>query len=119
MIEPLVFRPNTEAGGYMVDGDIRKILPLVRQAVELGADVIKADPTDDPQEYHRVIQAARVPVLVRGGGKANDLEVLKRTEQVIAQGRRRNCLWQEYYSAREPGWNDQGPFGHRPPRRQG
>jgi len=25
-------------------------------------------------------------VLVRGGGKANDLEVLRRTEQVIAQG---------------------------------
>jgi DhnA family fructose-bisphosphate aldolase class Ia len=86
MIEPLVFRSNTEAGGYMVDGDITKILPLVRQAVELGADVIKADPTDDPQEYHKVIQVARVPVLVRGGGKANDLEVLKRTEQVIAQG---------------------------------
>ena len=86
MIEPLVFRPNTEAGGYMVDGDITKILPLVRQAVELGADVIKADPTDDPQEYHKVIQTARVPVLVRGGGKADDLEVLRRTEQVIAQG---------------------------------
>jgi class I fructose-bisphosphate aldolase len=86
MIEPLVFRPNTEAGGYMVDGDITKILPLVRQAVELGADVIKADPTDDPREYHKVIQAARVPVLVRGGGKADDLEVLKRTEQVIAEG---------------------------------
>src|SRR6202045_1452062 len=86
MIEPLVFRSNTEAGGYMVDGDITKILPLVRQAVELGADVIKADPADDPQEYHKVIQVARVPVLVRGGGKANDLEVLTRTEQVIAQG---------------------------------
>jgi class I fructose-bisphosphate aldolase len=70
----------------MVDGDITKILPLVRQAVELGADVIKADPTDDPREYHKVIQAARVPVLVRGGGKADDLEVLKRTEQVIAEG---------------------------------
>jgi DhnA family fructose-bisphosphate aldolase class Ia len=48
--------------------------------------VIKADPTDDPREYHKVIQAARVPVLVRGGGKADDLEVLKRTEQVIAEG---------------------------------
>jgi class I fructose-bisphosphate aldolase len=86
MIEPLVFRQNTEAGGYMVDGDITKILPLVRQAVELGADIIKADPTDDPLEYHKVIQIARVPVLVRGGGKANDLEVLRRTEHVIAQG---------------------------------
>jgi DhnA family fructose-bisphosphate aldolase class Ia len=46
MIEPLVFQPNAQAGGYMVDGDMNKIMLLVRQAVELGADVIKADPTD-------------------------------------------------------------------------
>jgi DhnA family fructose-bisphosphate aldolase class Ia len=70
----------------MVDGDIDKILPLVRQAVELGADIIKADPTDAVVDYHRVVEIARVPVLVRGGGKANDLEVLKRTETLMKQG---------------------------------
>ena len=86
MIEPLVFQPNTKAGGYMVDGDLNKILPLVRQAVELGADVIKADPTDNPLDYHRVVEVARVPVLVRGGGKAEDMEILRRTEQLIGQG---------------------------------
>jgi len=86
MIEPLVFRPNDTAGGYMVDGDIDKILPLVRQAVELGADIIKADPTDDVGAYHRVVEVARVPVLVRGGGKAQDLDVLKRTEALMKQG---------------------------------
>jgi class I fructose-bisphosphate aldolase len=86
MIEPLVFQPNTKAGGYMVDGDVNKILPLVRQAVELGADVIKADPTDNPLDYHQVIEVARVPVLVRGGGKAEDMEILRRTEQLIGQG---------------------------------
>ena len=87
MIEPLVFQPNTRAGGYMVDGDPAKILPLVRQAVELGADIIKADPTADPSEYHRVIEiAGRIPVLVRGGGKAPDAEILTRTEELIRQG---------------------------------
>ena len=40
MVEPLVMQPNERAGGYMVDGDITKIMPPVRQAVELGADVI-------------------------------------------------------------------------------
>ena len=86
MIEPLVFQANAQAGGYMVDGDLNKIVPLVRQAVELGADIIKADPTDDPLEYHRVVEVARVPVLVRGGGRADDFEVLRRTEQLISQG---------------------------------
>jgi len=72
MVEPLVFQPNQKAGGYMVEGDPDKILPLVRQAVELGADIIKADPTDDVSVYHEVVRIARVPVLVRGGGKAPD-----------------------------------------------
>ena len=70
----------------MVDGDSDKIIPLVRQAVELGADIIKADPTDDISVYHRVVETARVPVLVRGGGKATDAEILSRTEGLIAQG---------------------------------
>jgi len=87
MVEPLVFQPNDQAGGYMVDGDIEKILPLVRQAVELGADIIKADPTDDVSIYHKVVGiSGRIPVLVRGGGKAPDKEILERTEELIKQG---------------------------------
>lgn len=87
MVEPLVMQPNTQAGGYMVDGDLKKILPLVRQAVELGADVIKADPCDDVREYHRVTQVAgRIPVLVRGGGKASEEEILARTFELMRQG---------------------------------
>jgi class I fructose-bisphosphate aldolase len=87
MIEPLVFQANATAGGYMVDGDPRKILPLVRQAVELGADIIKADPTDDVSVYHQVVEVSgRIPVLVRGGGKAPDREILQRTEALIQQG---------------------------------
>ena len=86
MIEPLVMRPNEEAGGYMVDGDAERIVTLVRQAAELGADVIKADPTDDITQYGRVVTVARVPVLVRGGGRVPDAELLARTETVLAQG---------------------------------
>jgi DhnA family fructose-bisphosphate aldolase class Ia len=89
MIEPLVFQPNSLKGGYMVDGDEQKIVPLVRQAVELGADIIKADPTDDVSIYHKVVQAAGdIPVLVRGGGGVPDEEILKRTEALMHQGAR-------------------------------
>lgn len=87
MIEPLVMKDNASGGGYMVDGDLDKILPLVRQAIELGADVIKADPCDDVSQYHQVIQvAAGKPVLVRGGGKVPDAEILQRTFDLMAQG---------------------------------
>jgi fructose-bisphosphate aldolase, class I len=85
MVEPLAMRAGES--GYGVDGDPEKIVPLVRQAVELGADVIKADPTDDLADYPRVIEAAgRVPVLVRGGGRAPEDEILRRTEEVIRLG---------------------------------
>lgn len=87
MVEPLVFQPNEKAGGYMVDGDPGKIIPLVRQAVELGADIIKADPTDDVSIYHKVVEiAGGIPVLVRGGSKATEREILARTEALIQQG---------------------------------
>ncbi len=59
MVEPLVMQDNKKAGGYMVDGNLEKITALVRQAVELGADIIKADPCDDPTQYRKVIQVAR------------------------------------------------------------
>ncbi len=89
MIEPLVFQPNERAGGYMVDGDARKIVPLVRQAIELGADIIKADPTDDPSIYGQIIETAgAIPVLVRGGGKASETEILERTYALMEQGAR-------------------------------
>ena len=87
MVEPLVMQANDTGGGYMVDGNLEKILPLVRQAVELGADVIKADPCDDVEEYHRVVEiAGRVPVLVRGGGRASEEEILERTHTLMQQG---------------------------------
>lgn len=87
MVEPLVFRPNNEAGGYMVNGDPEKIIPLVRQGVELGADIIKADPTDNVADYRRVVEiAGDIPVLVRGGGKASDEEILHRTYSLMQQG---------------------------------
>lgn len=87
MIEPLVMRDNASAGGYMVDGDTSKILALVRQAKELGADLIKADPTDDIDDYHRIVEVAgETPVLVRGGGRVDDRTLLERTAAVLAQG---------------------------------
>lgn len=88
MIEPLVMQDNAKAGGgYMVDGDTARIVAVVRQARELGADLIKADPTDDISDFSKVIQVAGdVPVLVRGGGRVDDRTLLERTVAVLDQG---------------------------------
>ena len=87
MVEPLVMQENEKVGGYMVDGDISKIVPLVRQAAELGADIIKADPCDDLEQYHKVVEAASgKPVLPRGGGRTSDRDILSRTVTLMKQG---------------------------------
>lgn len=86
MVEPLVMAAN-DRGGYMVDGDLELITALVRQAGELGADVIKADPCNDPEEFHRVVEVASgIPVLVRGGGREDDRIILERTRAIMLQG---------------------------------
>jgi len=86
MVEPLAF--DAAGGGYTGTGDADRICGIVRQAVEVGADVIKADPTDHVEDYHRVVTVARVPLLVRGGGRVGDREILERTAAVLAQGAR-------------------------------
>jgi DhnA family fructose-bisphosphate aldolase class Ia len=85
MVEPLAMKPG--AAGYEVNGDAARIQAIVRQAVELGADIIKADPTDDLADYPGVIElAGQVPLLVRGGGRAGDDEVMRRTQAVVEAG---------------------------------
>ncbi len=86
MIEPLVMQAHSEGGRYAVDGDAEKIVTLVRLAREMGADIVKADPTADPAEFHRVVQAARCPVLVRGGGRENLQQVFARSRVLLDQG---------------------------------
>jgi len=86
MIEPLVMLPNDVRGGYQVDGNAEKIVTLTRLAMEMGADIIKADPTENAEDFHRVVEAARCPVLVRGGGKDDLKTVLVKSAELIAQG---------------------------------
>ncbi|TIX90301.1 class I fructose-bisphosphate aldolase [Rhizobium sp. P44RR-XXIV] len=86
MIEPLVMQPVDQAGGYMVDGDADKIVTLTRLAREMGADIVKADPTTNAEDFHRVVEAARCPVLVRGGGKEDLRAVFDKSAALMRQG---------------------------------
>src|SRR5690606_34123182 len=89
-------------GGYQVDGDAEKIVTLVRLASEMGADIIKADPTDDPDEFHRVVEAARVPVLVRGGGKGDLKVVLNKSAALMKQGAKGMVYGRNIYQHASP-----------------
>ncbi len=86
MIEPMVLIP-TEGAGFKNNADIAQTMALARLAVELGADIVKADIDDNLQEYHRVVEAALPrPMLPRGGSRVPDLQILTRTVKLIQQG---------------------------------
>jgi class I fructose-bisphosphate aldolase len=88
MIEPLVLEAGRRED-YESSGDVVRIAALVRQAVELGADLIKCDPPADAGEFHRLVEAGSGrPVLARGGGRMNELAVFERTREFMRQGAR-------------------------------
>ena len=87
MVEPLVMIRDEKKGGYKFDPDLSRSVALVRQAVELGADVVKADPSENLDEYEQILQSASGrPVLVRGGSRISDKELLMRTHALIRKG---------------------------------
>jgi DhnA family fructose-bisphosphate aldolase class Ia len=86
MVEPLVLEPGKRED-YDSSGDTIRIATLVRQAVELGADLIKCDPPSESEEFHRLVEAGSgIPVLARGGGRMNELAVFQRTSEFMRQG---------------------------------
>jgi len=86
MIEPLVLEPGTR-DNYESSGNCRRIGTLVRQAVELGADLIKCDPPAEAGDFHRLVEAASGrPVLARGGGLMREEIVFERTLEILRQG---------------------------------
>ena len=93
MIEPLVMLPNDVRGGYQVDGDARKIVTLVRLAAEMGADIIKADPTTRPRRLpprHRGRARAGACARGRQGGPAHRP---REVGGLARPGRARAGLW--------------------------
>jgi class I fructose-bisphosphate aldolase len=86
MIEPLALDAGSR-GNYESSGDCSRIAALVRQAAELGADLIKCDPPTRAEDFHRLVEAAGGrPVLARGGGRIPEETVFARTLEILRQG---------------------------------
>lgn len=87
MVEPVALKLNDKKDGYAVDCSLEKVLPLVRQAVELGADVLKVPACEDISQYHEVVETASGrPVLILGGSPLAEKELFERTKVLLGQG---------------------------------
>lgn len=86
MVEPMILVLD-DKGTYQFNSDIQRTVALARQAVELGADIVKADVAEHLDQYHLVVEAAApCPLLPRGGARVSDKEILTRTHTLILQG---------------------------------
>lgn len=80
---PLMVAPLVMAPGDALEDTAR----LVRQAVELGADIVAVAATGDVGEYHRVVEmASDRPVLARVEAPASEADLLRRSEELMRQG---------------------------------
>jgi class I fructose-bisphosphate aldolase len=94
MVEPIPFeRRDSGLGGaqgarqYHDVADEERLVPLVRQAVEAGADIVKAGILPDEAAMRRAIRVCGgVPYLARGGSKGDDREVLGLTRHLLDCG---------------------------------
>jgi DhnA family fructose-bisphosphate aldolase class Ia len=57
-----------------------------RLCAELGADIIKVNWTGDKKSFGDVVKAAQTPVVLAGGSRITDKELLDRYEAAIAVG---------------------------------
>ena len=102
MVEARVMELNGR-GGYTPGGDPEKLAPLARQAIELGVDILKVDPPDNPEDLAHVIAAVGdKPVLALGGSVTGEAELLARTAVLLQQGARGIVYGRNVFSQPNP-----------------
>jgi DhnA family fructose-bisphosphate aldolase class Ia len=84
---PLMVEPVT--WGHRFDGpakkDVNVLRDMARIAFEFGADIVKSDFPEDPEDFGQIKNSCPVPVMVLGGAKKADEEGLLRAVITLMQ----------------------------------
>lgn len=75
-----------QPGSYKANPDPVLINLAARKAAELGADVVKTAYTGDRKSFSHVVTSTFIPVVILGGEKAEDREVLQMTKDAVEAG---------------------------------
>lgn len=87
--------------GMIDEFDVNNIKHIARVAVELGADVIKLNYPRSKVEFKEIVDSCQVPIVIAGGSKKDELELLKTVSDAMQCGARgvsigRNIFQSEY-----------------------
>ena len=87
MVEPVPLKRDSKRNVYVADDSLTHVELLVRQAVEMGASIIKSMPTANPHDFHKIVETSMgIPVLALGGGRISDKVLFEKTEVMLDQG---------------------------------
>jgi DhnA family fructose-bisphosphate aldolase class Ia len=75
-----------DAGSYKAKSDPALVRLAVRRAAELGADMVKTAYTGDRASFERAVASTFIPVVILGGEKSGDREVLQMTRDAVDAG---------------------------------
>ncbi len=86
--------PSPELGN-----DLNAVRTTVRIGAELGADMIK---TIYVEPFEEVVDVCPVPIVVAGGAKRSDIEVLKMVKKAINAGAAGVCIGRNVFQHKNP-----------------
>lgn len=100
---PLIIEPMA-VGGIVTGVNVTEILVAsARIAVEIGADALKIPYTNDVKSFRKLVNEARVPVLVLGGAKSDEpRDALELVDEALQAGASGVVFGRNVTKARDP-----------------
>jgi len=72
--------------GEGIEANVETIKHAVRVGYEMGADIIKTSYTGSPESFKKVTEVSAVPVVIAGGSKMSDVEMIDLVNDAITAG---------------------------------
>jgi fructose-bisphosphate aldolase / 2-amino-3,7-dideoxy-D-threo-hept-6-ulosonate synthase len=82
--------------------DADAIALAARVAAELGADIVKVPYTGDKESFKKVVAGCPAPVVIAGGTKGNDKEILQMIKDSIDAGAAGVCMGRNSFQHEHP-----------------
>lgn len=73
-------------GNGINEKDVNAVKHAVRVGYELGADIIKTNYTGSMESFAEVVECSEVPVVIAGGSKKSDVDLLAEVREAILAG---------------------------------
>lgn len=81
---------------------LEEVKLAVRAANEIGADMVKTNYTGSVETFREVVEFSKAPVLIAGGGKRSDAEIIDMVEEAMIAGASGVAMGRNVFQAEDP-----------------